>query len=237
MKTNPILVALCLLIGFKGAYSQTATTFSKETYIGIHGSPTVYLPSWHLNSETRKIEPGMGYMAGISFQHNFSKRFALCTELNYEQIGYRTVAKISDDIIYQDVFIGNVFLLPMDQTIKKQYISMPLTLKFNMIKRKKFSLFLNTGSYLNNFFSEDITTTNHFTGEIIHSNHFSRKEKYIGAIAGLGIDCSLSKNLHLLVEARDYFFNRYLHETDPNFELTSHSFRLLAGLSYRLYKQ
>lgn len=235
MKHAGIFLLLCLLIGLQTVHSQTASTTFKEVHTGVHGSPIVYLPSWHLSKGSQKPEPQMGYMTGISFQYNFSKRLALYTELNYEQINYKTVAAISDDIIYQDVFIENQFMLPTDHSYKKQYISMPLSLKFNMIKREKFSFFLNTGTYLNNFFSENVTTTNHYTGEILHNNHFDRKERYIGAIAGLGIDCNFTKKLHLLVEARDYVINRYMHETDPDFELTSHSFRFLMGLTYRIY--
>jgi hypothetical protein len=236
MKHLAIFLTLALLMLLQPARAQQKNSFQKGTYFGIHGSPTVYLPRWKLHNETATIQPLVGFMTGFSFQYNFSKRFELHWELNYEEIKYHTLAKVTDDIIYQDVFIGNMFLLPMNTTHRIQYLSLPISLKFNMIKRERFAFFLNAGINWSAVLGEEITTTNYYTGKEIELMQVDRNEKYLGGLAGLGADFALTKRIHLFTEARDYFFNRLLQETDPHMELTEHSFRFILGLTYRINK-
>lgn len=236
MKYHVIFLGFALLALVKPATAQQKTNFQKETNFGIHGSPTVYLPYWKLENEVAKTQPLVGFMTGFSFQYNFSKRFELHWELNYEETKYRILTKVTDDIIYQDVFVGNMFLLPMNSTHRTQYLSLPISLKFNMIKRERFAFFFNAGINLSAVLGEEITETNYYTGQEISTEYVDGNKKYLGGLAGLGVDIALTKRLHLITEARDYFFNRLLEETDSHMELTEHSFRLIAGLTYRLYK-
>ncbi|HET6225130.1 MAG TPA: outer membrane beta-barrel protein [Bacteroidia bacterium] len=235
MKHNATLFILFLLVFAQPSIAQTRNTFQKQTFVGVHGSPTLYIPRWNFNNDQYKLQPLVGFMTGVSFQYNFLKHFELHVELNYEETGYRSIAQnpCPDCIIYNDVYTGNMFALPSNFTHRYQYLSLPVSLKFNMIKRERFAFFLDAGINFRAFLGEDLVAANYYTGETLYAFHYDRKEKYLGGLAGLGVDFTLTKRVHVFIEARDYFFNRRLTETD-NMELTQHSFQLIVGLTYRL---
>lgn len=194
--------------------------------VGLQGSPTVYLISKHFQNKDYNYQSKTGYSIGFTWQFNFSKRFALRTEINYEQTGYTTKQKETG------VIWGDLFPFPYSSAIKTNVLTMPITMKFNMMAKEKTNLFLNTG-FFGRYLLQSTYDYTYLTGErYIYKQHYRLSDNldpYVGGVIGLGVERKINKHLQFSLEARDY-----LMVCRPINSAPDHSLRLLFGVYYNL---
>ena len=241
MRTKLIFLTLFVTLGL-AANSQNYPPYAKihhqpRYFIGIHGSPTLHIIDWDNKLDgigmdeqvhTSTVTPLIGYMAGISFQYNFSALLALHSEINYEKIGY----SVRQDADYE--IWGCFGASPFKTTSWSTSYTLPTTFKFNIINGHKTNLFLNAGTGFQVFNKQSIKSE-YFSGLTYPANQYKERAT-IQALIGLGTDIQLTKYFHLVLEARDYFIRRSVYDTPTRFSFESvpHSFRLLLGLTYCL---
>ncbi|HSH65219.1 MAG TPA: outer membrane beta-barrel protein [Bacteroidia bacterium] len=206
MKTiiNSIRIVLPLL--FLHLHSIAQEKKSTETYIGIHGIPiisTFHAPSAGSNLATYK--PAIGIIAGLAGQFNFTSRFALRVELNFEKNRYFEFPS------YEGQIINIIALQPVnskiDHIVHSSYnIALPVSMKFNFIHKEKINVFVNFGNYLNYKYC-DRSTYFYKNGEkkrLDINQSFKTTNNYDpGLLVGTGADIRISKRIRLTMELRD----------------------------------
>jgi hypothetical protein len=221
MKSTTLLnISLLLFFLNSSSMAQEEENYSKKIFIGIHATPTYSNRVW-LSSPNYK--PAMGFVSGVSGQCNFSKRWALHTELNYERSGYT----VFDRNVYIDFTLPYVPPNRVTQTAYKiNNFQLPISMKYNFINKEKITAFVNAGTIVNYIQSyKGVSTyTDGFTQHIHGKSNFANSgNHYFGLIAGLGTDITLGQRMHLTLEAR--VIN------------TVHiSYGLFTGLTYQLSK-
>jgi hypothetical protein len=207
------------------AQEEETVTRRNKMFIGIQAGSVVRIPFTLYDGVDYKKEQLPDCTFGLSFQHNFSKRFSFRAELNYEKVRYRNTYNKIDTIIvsYIKAPTGAPLIAPYKSVYCYEYISAPVLIKFNIIAQDKNLLFIDAGTCGTYVFR---------SYERIYSESFNYSHKYrhkayagsfnIDAFAGIGYDRKLDSRMHLTIEARDHFTTE------------DHIWRFFVGFSYRL---
>lgn len=217
MKTKPLTILTLLLLSMHCCIAQDSLKF----LIGMQVSPTYHI----VNTPAIKnyeYRPQAGFSVGFAWQYNFSKRFALHTEFNYEEIGY---TRRQIDIMYG----FNPY--PHLTTFRSSILTIPLTMKFNVISKSKTKLFINTGVVGGYVLNDQIAAQTNGDSWNYKKSYApdDRPYPYWGCIAGVGMEQRITQRLQLSIEARDCLVKDELDGWAPD-----HSLRLLLGVYYNL---
>jgi hypothetical protein len=215
MKSIQLLTTSLLFILSLSSIAQEEQAFQKKFFVGVHVAPTYSNRAFGMASDCK---PAMGFVSGISGQYNFSPRWSLHVELNYERTRYT--------ILDRNVYGPNAAIPIGDRLTRTFYsignIQLPISMKYNFIHKEKISVFVNAGTILN-FVSDYNGVSDYADGSTRYYHLRSGFNHSVGLIAGLGTDITLSQRMHLTLEGR---------ATDCSFI----SYGLFTGFTYQLSK-
>ncbi|HET6225131.1 MAG TPA: outer membrane beta-barrel protein [Bacteroidia bacterium] len=200
---------------------EEALTRLNKMFIGIQCGPVFRIPTTLYKDSDYKIDELPSCTFGLSFQHNFSKRFTFRTELNYEKVTSR-YSVYTNRILFYEFTASSVPALrstPYTVTYSDESFTFPVLMKFNLIAQEKNTLFVDAGTVVNHFFRSYVAVrsdTENNSGKRHMSNYM------LGGFFGLGYDRKLDSRMHLTIEARNNTLT-YLRD-----------WRLLIGFAYRL---
>jgi hypothetical protein len=217
MRSTSLLLKIILPLSVL-SLSSMAQEEKKSTpnfSIGVHATPTYSNRVLGMPSD---YKPSMGFVSGVSGQYNFSPRWALHVELNYE----RSAFKVIDRNVYADNAATPIGQRLTQTAYKVNNIQLPISMKFNFINKEKVRVYVHAGTFIN-YVSGYNAVSNYADGSTQHFHGTSRLNRSLGLIVGLGTDITLTQRLHLTLEARATNFN-YI------------SYGLFVGLTYQLSK-
>jgi len=161
--------------------------------IGIEGGPSAVL-LWGNDILNDNIAPRQSFAAGVSFQYNFNRIFALRTNVAFERKGNSETNNFRDN---QGNFLGNI------QTQNNlDYLTIPLLARASFGTKVKF--FVNAGpfvgfllkqTYVREAFEQYPETTYDATDTFNNIDY--------GVTFGLGFTINLTKSFLLSLEGRN----------------------------------
>jgi hypothetical protein len=230
MKTNLNILKIVLPFLFMAFQISAQETAERKFAIGMHVAPTCSTINFNSDmvNDPAGYKPLIGCITGISGQFNFCPRLALHAELNYEKTGY--IYSPSSPLVYNDMsYAPHIYYALSKSVVSINHITLPVSLKFNFVKRTNICVFVNAGTYVNYTYSYNINNYygNGSESHLYDSYSYKQGNSYgPGALLGLGTDIRLCKRMHLTLEVRDHL---NLKDIDL---VRSNAVGLLTGLSY-----
>lgn len=201
------------------AQEEETLTSRNKMFIGIQAGSVACIPFTLYDGVDYKKEQLPDITFGLSFQHNFSKRFAFRTELNYEKVTYRYTHYPQDSIKVQYYNATTPLKAPYKAIYAYEYISAPILIKFNIIAKEKNLLFVDAGicgTYVFRSYANIRSESGNY------SYKYRQSTLNLDAFAGIGFDRKLDSRMHLTFEARNHLSTE------------GHAWRFFVGFSYRL---
>lgn len=195
---------------------------------GIQGGPGYKSLYGNRFLENNK-SAGLGFSAGLTFQYNLSKIFAINTGISFERKGsfFKGVAyDVNRNPIGNYRMHGNY-----------DYLTIPLLLRASVGKKIRF--YINAGPFFGYLIKQTDISRVEGIGKIKRDNTSTMHQTDMGVSTGAGMIIPLNERLNLSGEIRN---NRGLYNIskDPiisNGELKTNYTNLILGLNYRFRKQ
>ena len=193
--------------------------------LGVEGGPSAVL-LWGNDALNESFSLRQSFSAGVSFQYNFNRIFALRTNVAFERKGNSTTVLARDE---QGNFLGEFSLLN-----NLDYLTIPLLARASFGNKVKF--FVNGGPFIGFLLKQTYVheAFNEFP-EAKYDGTDTYNSKDFGATFGLGFTINLTKSILLSLEGRNNLglYNISKLSVIGDGKVLTNSAQLLFGVSYQ----
>ncbi|WP_018342625.1 porin family protein [Cytophaga aurantiaca] len=206
-------------------FSISAFSQQNKWYVGIVGGAGVTKIRTNFSY---KPNPNIGFYTGLSGQYNFSKHFAIHTELAFDRKGTK------DNFTFSDIN-GNI-IGPGKAINQLNYLTLPMLFRASI--GNKVTYFLQAGPYLSYLLNQTSKYSSNiddpqYNFKINGTSYISRMD--FGMSAGLGAVIPVKEKFSVSCELRgNYGLIKLSNNNSATIKSYNESLNFLVGISYKI---
>lgn len=214
------LVAIASSFGQWSLGPKASVNFSHAQMVGL---------DLGIRPDIQWIAGGQG---GIMAEYKFNELFAITTEVNYTEKGFRTSADY--DLSFQDLEIP----IGVEAVMRLRYIDVPLMAKYKFYCSQRFNAYVTGGGYFGYGVNGNLKTKARVILDFNLSNtplnlgnkNFDRTE--FGGVLGAGIELPVSSGKFIIDARYSHAYNPLVDDFLVDVRLRNRGFSLGLGYTY-----